>query len=648
MKFLKQLLDTKAPPSDRLLDIALILSIIPHLFVMKFFMLLYLFIALLFLLKRSKTERDSTILMIIGLILIAVSFFNNYNFSDFSKMQFFVSLVSSLLIYAVTLQKMTKESNIYLKISPALLLLLSFFFFNSITMLIYTIFTLFVFTLLNIWSRMEVKLIEVVKITSQLFVLSLPIVVILFLVFPRISFEKAEFGFRADSYSLSGYDGEMIVSDKEVKASNRIVMELYFKDANITDDNLYFRGTTLNKQDGLEWKKRVNRSAPSKLEEVKNILEYDVTLYPHANDWIYALDMPIAAIRKSKLNSDYTITSKKLLYEIKRYRLSSALSYKLTSEYSPNNLEVDILKSKKTYSALKSIKALSISKPKKAQHLLKFFRDQNLSYSSKPKALNLEDFTDSFLFESKNGYCVHFASAFATSARMLDIPSRVVTGFKSSQQNMIGNYLIVRSLDAHAWVELYFDTQGWVRFEPTATASQNLDDIHNIQNQLNQKNTLLQKANLYFMYTKYIISSYILEYNRIKQLEILENLLSDTLYLLKFVLAFIALSALSFLIYLNLKNSVCIDKSMCEMQKLLKVLKKYDLEKKESETMQLFLQRAERKLNISLSAISESYHHLKYAQNDDEFNLNQLKLSIKKVLLTLKGTSNINFGFSRF
>ncbi|MEA2091408.1 MAG: hypothetical protein U9O83_03460, partial [Campylobacterota bacterium] len=66
-----------------------------------------------------------------------------------------------------------------------------------------------------------------------------------------------------------------------------------------------------------------------------------------------------------------------------------------------------------------------------------------------------------------------------------------------------------------------------------------------------------------------------------------------------------------------------------EMQSLLKILKKHDLEKKDSETMQLFLQRAQRELNISLSTISEIYHHLKYAKSDNKFNLDKLKLEIK-------------------
>ena len=634
MKYLKQSLNIKAPSSSKLLDIATVFSIIPHLFVMKFFMILYLVIALLFLLKKESSENDKYILMAIGLLLIAISFFNNYNFSNFSRMQFFVSLVSSLLIYAVTLQKLTQEINIYLKISPALLMLLSFFFFETITMLIYAIFTLFVFVLLNIWSRMDAKLIDVIKITSQLFVLSIPVVVILFLVFPRISFQKVEFGFQADRYAFSGYDGNMRVSSDEIKFSNRVIMEVLFKDKSISQDSLYFRGSTLYKQDGLEWKKSSNHKTTDRATNIDSLIKYDITLYPHAKKWIYALDIPIIAPIKTKLNGDYTLESQKPIYTKKRYKLDSALSYKLITDNFSNTIEVDLEKNERTNKALEEIKSLHVNNFEKAKLLLSFFKDQNLSYTLKPKGTDLADLTDSFLFESKNGYCVHFASAFAISARMLGIPSRVVTGFKSSKKNMINNYLLVKASDAHAWVELYLNNRGWVRFEPTATASKNLDITQETQNQLTQQNTIFEKINLNFMYVKYMIESWILDYNRLKQLAILNNLLNDTIYLLKFIASIVGVFFLSFLIYVNIKSSTCKDEITCEMNKLLKVLKKYDLVKKENETMQAFLLRAGEKSDLKLSHVNNIYHTLKYAKRNKNHDLKLLRDEIKKLKST--------------
>ena len=311
MKFLKQLLDTRAPSDSVLLDIAIVFSIIPHLFVMKFFMFLYVGIALWFVFKKTRKKSDTFVLMLIGLLLIGISFFNTYNFSDFSRMQFFVSLISALLIYAVSLQKLTNEVNIYLKLSPILLMVLSFFFFNSIVMLLYSILTLFVFVLFFIWSKMDTTLKDVMRYTANLFVLSLPIVTLLFLVFPRISIEKAEFGFRADTFLESAYDGKMRVSANAINLSNKVAMEVLFEDANISDSQLYFRGSTLYTQKELEWSKSSTSEEKERLSNASNIINYEVSIHPHSKNWIYALDIPVRAPTKTDLNADYTLSSEK-------------------------------------------------------------------------------------------------------------------------------------------------------------------------------------------------------------------------------------------------------------------------------------------------------------------------------------------------
>ena len=64
------------------------------------------------------------------------------------------------------------------------------------------------------------------------------------------------------------------------------------------------------------------------------------------------------------------------------------------------------------------------------------------------------------------GYCENFATAMAVMARTLGIPSRVVLGFTPGTPQADGT-IIVRDRNAHAWVELWMPTQGWVRFDPT-------------------------------------------------------------------------------------------------------------------------------------------------------------------------------------
>jgi len=73
---------------------------------------------------------------------------------------------------------------------------------------------------------------------------------------------------------------------------------------------------------------------------------------------------------------------------------------------------------------------------------------------------------DAFLFEMDAGYCTYYATAMTAMLREEGIPARMVTGYTPGQQVDDDEY-VVRGLDAHAWVEVYFPDYGWVRFDPT-------------------------------------------------------------------------------------------------------------------------------------------------------------------------------------
>ena len=78
---------------------------------------------------------------------------------------------------------------------------------------------------------------------------------------------------------------------------------------------------------------------------------------------------------------------------------------------------------------------------------------------------------DEFLFDTRAGFCEHYASAFAVMMRMAGIPSRVVTGYMGGFYNELGDYLLVRQSDAHAWVEVWLQGRGWTTIDPTAAVS---------------------------------------------------------------------------------------------------------------------------------------------------------------------------------
>ena len=93
----------------------------------------------------------------------------------------------------------------------------------------------------------------------------------------------------------------------------------------------------------------------------------------------------------------------------------------------------------------------------------------NYLYSLKPGIAEDGNQLHHFLFVSKKGYCSYFAFAMALMCRSLGIPARVAVGFYVDPQSEVLNYYEVRAFQAHAWVEVYFGSLGWVEFDPTSS-----------------------------------------------------------------------------------------------------------------------------------------------------------------------------------
>jgi hypothetical protein len=98
------------------------------------------------------------------------------------------------------------------------------------------------------------------------------------------------------------------------------------------------------------------------------------------------------------------------------------------------------------------------------------FRDGAFRYTLEPPLLPDEP-VDRFLFETRAGFCEHYASAFVVLMRALDIPARVVTGYQGAERNPTDAYHIVRQADAHAWAEVWLAGRGWVRVDPTSAVA---------------------------------------------------------------------------------------------------------------------------------------------------------------------------------
>ena len=91
-------------------------------------------------------------------------------------------------------------------------------------------------------------------------------------------------------------------------------------------------------------------------------------------------------------------------------------------------------------------------------------------YTLLPPALG-DNPADEFFFETRRGYCEHYASAFALLMRVAGIPARVVVGYQGGELSTVGNWYLVTQSDAHAWTEVWLSGRGWVRVDPTAAVA---------------------------------------------------------------------------------------------------------------------------------------------------------------------------------
>jgi len=124
-------------------------------------------------------------------------------------------------------------------------------------------------------------------------------------------------------------------------------------------------------------------------------------------------------------------------------------------------------KNKKTIAFAKKLYREHNTPQAYAQALLNWFNTQPYSYTLEPTVLG-DAPIDEFMFESKAGFCGHYATAFVTMMRAVGIPARVVTGYQGGEMN--GDYMIVRQSEAHAWTEVFMNGQ-WRRFDPTAAVA---------------------------------------------------------------------------------------------------------------------------------------------------------------------------------
>lgn len=319
----------------------------------------------------------------------------------------------------------------------------------------------------------ERKPIANLRLASVLLLQAIPLMLALYVLFPRIS--GPLIGLPKDAYGAgTGMDDEMApgrISD--LRQSNAVAFRVEFSDAPPDAEQRYWRGPVLWRTDGVVWSPGANtaHAAPVQIAVSGEPVSYNVTLEAHNRDWLFALDIPASVPDIGRITEDLQLLANEPVKNRVRYKVTSYTQYH-NGVVTPNSLRRALQLPPDANPRLRALagswRADSADDEKLMQRALDFFRDQPFYYTLKPPLLtHAAHPMDEFLFNTRRGFCEHYSSAFAMLMRAAGIPARVVLGYQGGEMNPLSNYMIVRQSDAHAWTEVWLGDKGWVRVDPT-------------------------------------------------------------------------------------------------------------------------------------------------------------------------------------
>jgi transglutaminase-like putative cysteine protease len=301
---------------------------------------------------------------------------------------------------------------------------------------------------------------------------ALPVVVLLFLFFPRV---YGGFRFKF-SQSLLGSGG---MSDRlspgsvaALALSDEIVFRADFPDGNVPSmSSMYWRGGVLWHGDGLTWNSGPSLSRERRFGQLGGPgVRQRISLLPHGARWLFALDRPASNVRSASYQSGGYLQSVRAITSQFRYEVVSRPENRevtLPADQRVETLRLPANVSPRVRALVDRWKKEHSDPEELVENALQYFRRERFSYTLKPGTYQDATALDTFLFERREGFCEHYAAAFATLMRLAGIPSRLVIGYHGGEFNALGKYVIVRQADAHAWCEVWFKERGWQRIDPT-------------------------------------------------------------------------------------------------------------------------------------------------------------------------------------
>ncbi len=307
---------------------------------------------------------------------------------------------------------------------------------------------------------------------------ALPLAALLFFLFPRLDGPLWAMP-EDDQAAMTGLSDSMEPgSIGELAQSDAVAFRVEFDGDHPQAPQRYWRGPVFEAYDGRRWQKHDQlhdmTEAATTADDVDK-WRYTITLEPHGQPWLFGLDLPVNLdLNGARTRGGQTWERDREVNRRIRYPGESALDYALGGSLDDQRREVNQHLEGDRHPETVALAQGWLEETEDPQallgHAISFFREQSFGYTLSPPLMQA-DMVDEFLFEHQQGFCEHFAAAFAVMMRAVGVPTRVVTGYLGGEMNPAGDYMIVRQSDAHAWNEVWLEEEGWVRVDPTVLAA---------------------------------------------------------------------------------------------------------------------------------------------------------------------------------
>ena len=331
------------------------------------------------------------------------------------------------------------------------------------------------------------------RVAARAAVLGVPVMVLLFVLFPRIG---PLWGLPQDAQGRTGLSGSLRLGGvASIAEDDSIALRVRFLGPVPAPEQLYFRGPVLSTFDGREWTRLVPRfpaeqRARLDLEVSGSPLRYEVTVEPSQLPLLPLLEMTPDRPGSAPQIEGWLLTHRsdgqwqtdRPVLERVRVEASAWLSHRhgprkdvlglrdlvdLPPNANPRTLQWAAALRARPDLAGADARTLSAA-------VLQHIKSGEYTYTLEPGTYGEapgSQAIDEFWLDRKLGFCEHFASAFVVVMRAMDVPARIVTGYQGTDALPQDGYYIVRQRNAHAWAEIWQAGTGWIRVDPTAAVA---------------------------------------------------------------------------------------------------------------------------------------------------------------------------------